>query len=94
MPEPVMVEVELVSLLNKTINLHTQEGKIVFEPAVKTAICLRMHNFLEEYFQTLSSMVFKRIALAFFLKFMYDWKSRKSNVEFLFPTMGKGSILN
>jgi signal transduction histidine kinase len=37
MPEPVMKPLELVSLLNRSINLHAQEGKIVFTTELTTA---------------------------------------------------------
>ncbi len=38
MPEPVMTEVELIDLLTRTINLHVQEGTILFKPTLKNAI--------------------------------------------------------
>lgn len=37
MPEPVMAEVELVGLLTKAIDLHSQEGKIQLEATVSSA---------------------------------------------------------
>jgi two-component system nitrogen regulation sensor histidine kinase NtrY len=53
MPEPVMAEVELIDLLTRTINLHTQEGTILFQPVLKSALVLADEQLLGRIFSNI-----------------------------------------
>jgi len=53
MPEPVMAEVELIDLLTNTINLHAQEGKILFQPTLKSALVFADEQLLGRVFSNI-----------------------------------------
>ena len=50
MPEPILAEVELVGLLNKTINLHAQEGHISFYNTLENAFIMADEKLLGRIF--------------------------------------------
>jgi signal transduction histidine kinase len=53
MPEPVMAEVELIDLLTRIINLHVQEGAILFQPTLKKALVLADEQLLGRIFSNI-----------------------------------------
>lgn len=53
MPEPIITAVELVKLLTETMNLHAQEGTILFEPKFEMAIVLADGQLLKRIFSNL-----------------------------------------
>lgn len=53
MPEPVMTEVELIDLLTRTINVHTQESVILFQPVLKNALVLADEQLLGRIFSNI-----------------------------------------
>lgn len=90
MPEPVFAEVDLVVLLNKTINIHLQEGKILFQTSLEKAIVLADEKLLGRIVSNiiLNGLQAKRPGIAPEIKVQLEMKSSQFRISF--SDNGKG----
>lgn len=90
MPEPVFAEVELVGLLNKTINLHSQEGNILFYTSLKSAVVLADEQLLGRIFSNviLNGLQAKRPGIEPEIRVHLD--AKESTYRISFSDNGKG----
>jgi two-component system nitrogen regulation sensor histidine kinase NtrY len=90
MPEPVFAEVELIDLLNKTINLHAQEGKILFNTSLESAVVLADEQLLGRIFSNviLNGLQARRPAVEPEIRVRLE--ARGSQYRISFADNGKG----
>jgi nitrogen fixation/metabolism regulation signal transduction histidine kinase len=90
MPEPVFAEVDLVGLLNKTINLHIQEGSILFQTSLEKAIVLADEKLLGRIFSNiiLNGLQAKRPGIAPEIRVRLEVQASKYRISF--ADNGKG----
>ncbi|HEU5289932.1 MAG TPA: ATP-binding protein, partial [Cyclobacteriaceae bacterium] len=90
MPEPVFAEVELVTLLNKTVNLHAQEGRISFYTSVEKGVVLADEQLLGRIFSNviLNGLQARRPGVEPEIKVRLEMKGTQYHISF--SDNGKG----
>lgn len=90
MPEPIFTEVDLVNLLNKTINLHIQEGNILFQTSLQHATVLADEQLLGRIFSNiiLNGLQARRPRVAPEIRVRLEM--RESHYRISFSDNGKG----
>ena len=90
MPEPVFAEVDLIILLNKTINLHMQEGNISFQTSLQSAVVMADEQLLGRIFSNiiLNSIQAKRPGVPSEIRVRLEMKASRYLISF--SDNGKG----
>ncbi len=90
MPEPVMAEVELISLLTRTINLHAQEGTIVFQSALKNAFVYADEQLLGRIFSNIILNGLQAVRAGVLPEIRVQAEMYSSNYRIYFSDNGRG----